>query len=111
VAVFRHKDRITTLLRHNFISLSDINISLEHVFFMVCHVTTAMTLFRLFMIAQSVLRLATGWATEGSEFESQLGQEFSFFLVVHTGSGVHPISYPIRNWGSFPEGKAAEACS
>jgi hypothetical protein len=30
-------------------------------------------------IAQSVKRLATGWTTEGSEFESQKGQEKNLF--------------------------------
>jgi hypothetical protein len=44
-------------------------------------------------IAQSVLRLATGWTTEGSELESRWGQEFSLLYVVQTGSGVHPTSY------------------
>jgi hypothetical protein len=31
--------------------------------------------------------IATGWTTEGSEFESQWGQEFSLLHVVQTGSG------------------------
>jgi hypothetical protein len=48
-----------------------------------------------------------GWSTEGSEFESRYGQEFSHLHIVQTGSGVHPISYPIGTEGSFPEGKAA----
>jgi hypothetical protein len=34
-------------------------------------------------------------ATEGSEFESQKGQEFSLLHVVQTGSGVNPPSYPM----------------
>jgi hypothetical protein len=46
--------------------------------------------------------LATGWTTEGSEFESRYGQEFSLLHVVQTGSGVHPTSYPICTGGSFP---------
>jgi hypothetical protein len=37
--------------------------------------------------------VATGWATEGSEFETRYGQEFSLLHVVQTGSGVHPTSY------------------
>jgi hypothetical protein len=36
--------------------------------------------------------MVTGWTTEGSEFESRQGQEFSLH-VIHTGSGVHPTSY------------------
>jgi hypothetical protein len=50
-----------------------------------------------------------GWTTEGSEFESQKGQEFSLLHVVQTGSGVHPTSYPMGTGGSFPGGKAAGA--
>jgi hypothetical protein len=45
--------------------------------------------------------------TDGSEFESRCGQEFSLLHVVQTGSGVHPTSYPMGTWGSFPGGKAA----
>jgi hypothetical protein len=58
-------------------------------------------------IAQSVQRLATGWTTKGSEFESRWGQEFSLLHVVQTGSGVHPASYTMDTGGSFPGGKAA----
>jgi hypothetical protein len=29
--------------------------------------------------------------------------------VVHTGSGAHPVSYPMGTGGSFPGGKAAGA--
>jgi hypothetical protein len=55
-------------------------------------------------IAQSVERLATGWTTEGSVFESRWGQESSLLQVIHTDSGVHPMG----TGGSFPGGKAAE---
>jgi hypothetical protein len=48
------------------------------------------------------------WTTEGSEFESQQIQKFSFH-VVDTGSGVHPTSYQIYTGGYFSEGKAAGA--
>jgi hypothetical protein len=58
-------------------------------------------------IAQSVYRLATGWTTERSEFESRWGQEFSLLRVVQTGSGVYSTSYPMCTGGSFPGGKAA----
>jgi hypothetical protein len=45
---------------------------------------------------QSVERLATGWTTEGSEFESWYSQEYSLLhVVVQAGSGVHPTSYPM----------------
>jgi hypothetical protein len=33
--------------------------------------------------------------TEGSEFESRIGQELSLLHVVETVSGVHPNSYPM----------------
>jgi hypothetical protein len=44
--------------------------------------------------------------TEGSEFESRWGQEFSLLHVVQTGSGVHQTSYPMGTGG-----KAAGAWS
>jgi hypothetical protein len=56
---------------------------------------------------QSLYRLATFWTTEGSEFESQYGQEFSLFCVVQTGSGTHPAYYPMSTVSTSPEGKAA----
>jgi hypothetical protein len=62
-------------------------------------------------IAQPVWRLATGWTTEGSEFESQYGQEFPLLHVVQTGSWAHPASYPMDTEGSFPRGKAAGSWS
>jgi hypothetical protein len=52
---------------------------------------------------------ATGWTTEGSEFESRKGQEFCLLYVVQTGSGVHRTSYPMGTGGSFPGSKAAGA--
>jgi hypothetical protein len=36
-----------------------------------------------------------GWTTEGSEFGSWCGHQFSLLHVVQTGSGVHPASYPM----------------
>jgi hypothetical protein len=55
-----------------------------------------------------VQRLAAGWTTEGSEFESQYSQVFSLVHIVQTGSRVHPASYQMSTGGSFPGGKAAE---
>jgi hypothetical protein len=52
---------------------------------------------------------ATGWTTEGSEFESWWGEEFSFLQIVQTDSEVHPTSYPMSIAGSFPGGKVAGA--
>jgi hypothetical protein len=60
-------------------------------------------------IAQSVYRLAKGWTTEGLEFESRYGKEFSFLHVVQTGSGANPASYQMGTGGLFPRSKAAEA--
>jgi hypothetical protein len=57
----------------------------------------------------SVVGIATGWATEGSEFECRQGQEFSLLQVVQTGSEVHPTSYTMGTGGSFPGVKAAGA--
>jgi hypothetical protein len=37
--------------------------------------------------------LAMGWMTEGSEFESWYGQEFSLLHFIHTGA--HLASYPM----------------
>jgi hypothetical protein len=48
--------------------------------------------------------MAMDWTTEGSEFESRYGQEFSLLHDVQTGSGAHPASYPVGTVG-----KAAEA--
>jgi hypothetical protein len=52
---------------------------------------------------------ARGWTTEGSEFESRYGQEFSLLHFVHTGSGVHTTFHPMGSGDSFPGGKAARA--
>jgi hypothetical protein len=60
-------------------------------------------------IAQSVQRLATGWTTEGSDFESRYGQEFSLLSVVQTGSGARPASYAMGTGGYFHWGKTARA--
>jgi hypothetical protein len=51
--------------------------------------------------------MATGWTTEGSEFESQYDQEFCLLLVVQTGSGVHPTSYPMGTLGVKRRGREA----
>jgi hypothetical protein len=44
--------------------------------------------------------------TEGSEVDSQYGQEFPLHQVVQTGCGVHPASYPMGTGEFFPGGKA-----
>jgi hypothetical protein len=56
---------------------------------------------------QSVQRMATGWTTKASEFNSQWGQEFPLLHVVQTESGTHPASYKMGAPGSFPRGKTA----
>jgi hypothetical protein len=58
-------------------------------------------------IAQSVQRLAAGWTTEGSEFESRWMQDFSLLYVTQTGSGAQPASYPMGTGSFFPGDKAA----
>jgi hypothetical protein len=50
-----------------------------------------------------------GWMTEGFEFKSQYGQEFSLPHVVQTDSGAHTTSYPIGTWALSLERKAAGA--
>jgi hypothetical protein len=54
----------------------------------------------------SSVGIATGWTTEGSEFESWWVQDFSPLHVVQISSGAHPTSYPMGTTSSFPGGKA-----
>jgi hypothetical protein len=58
-------------------------------------------------IVQSVERLR--WTTEGSQFESRYGLEFSFLHVDQTGSGIQPTSYTMGTGGSTSGGEAAGA--
>jgi hypothetical protein len=53
--------------------------------------------------------MAKGWTTEESEFELRQGQEFSFLLIIQTGSGVCPTSYPKGTRGSLLVDKATGA--
>jgi hypothetical protein len=48
------------------------------------------------------------WTTKSSEFESQWSQEFSFFYVIQTGSGVYPTSYPMGTETHSPGVKRLE---
>jgi hypothetical protein len=59
---------------------------------------------------ESAVGIVTGYGLDerGVEFQSRWGQDFLLLLVVQTGSGAHPESYPIC---SFPVGKAAGARS
>jgi hypothetical protein len=50
----------------------------------------------------SVVGIATGWATEELGFDSRYGKELSFLPVVQTGSGVHSTSCPMSSRASFP---------
>jgi hypothetical protein len=40
------------------------------------------------------------------EVRSPTGADFSSSPCIHTGSGAHPVSYPMGTGGSFPRGKA-----
>jgi hypothetical protein len=42
------------------------------------------------------------WTTEGSKFKSRYGKEFSILRVIQTGSGGHPVSYPMSTADSIP---------
>jgi hypothetical protein len=50
-----------------------------------------------------------GLDDQGVGFRVPVGQEFSLFHVVETGSGPHLTSYQMGTGGSFPGGKAAGA--
>jgi hypothetical protein len=54
-------------------------------------------------LSNSVVVIATGWTTEGPEFES--GRVKNCLHVVQTGSGALLASYPICTEDSFPRGK------
>jgi hypothetical protein len=60
------------------------------------------------MSRDSVVGIATGYGLDdrGVGVQVPVEQKFSLLHVVQTGSGVHPISYPIGTGGSFPGGKA-----
>jgi hypothetical protein len=47
-------------------------------------------------------RLTKGWTAKGSDFESRQEQDFSCLSVVQTGSGAHPVSYPMGIGGFSP---------
>jgi hypothetical protein len=49
-----------------------------------------------------LLRLATGWTAEGSEFQFWQGQDFSCIHVVQTGSGAHAALLSNGYRGLFP---------
>jgi hypothetical protein len=60
-----------------------------------------------------VMCIATGYGLHDGGFGIRVpeGQEFFPLHVVHTGSGVHPNSYPMGAGGFFRGGKAAGAWS
>jgi hypothetical protein len=52
--------------------------------------------------------IALGYGLDNWGFESRQGLGiFLFTTAVQTGSGAHPVSYPVGTRGSFPGGKAA----
>jgi hypothetical protein len=54
--------------------------------------------------------LGYGLDDQGSRVRFSAGAgNFSLHHRVQNGSGAHPASYPMGNWGSFPGGKAAGA--
>jgi hypothetical protein len=56
------------------------------------------------VVAQSVQCLTTGWTIRvRSPTEAE---DFSSSLCVKTGSGAHPVSYPMGTGGPVPGGKA-----
>jgi hypothetical protein len=59
---------------------------------------------------ERTVSIATGHRLgDRGEFESQKGQEFSLLHVIWTGSGSHPVTYPMGTGSSFPGGKVAVA--
>jgi hypothetical protein len=52
--------------------------------------------------------LQAGKITDGSEYESWLGKEFSCLHFTQICYGAHPASYTMSR-GSFPRGKVARA--
>jgi hypothetical protein len=66
-----------------------------------------------YLLPDSLVGIATGYwlTTEGSDFESRWGQEFSLLYVVQTGSESHQSSYPVGTGGPFPGGKAVGTLS
>jgi hypothetical protein len=64
------------------------------------------------MRRDSSVDIATGYGLDdrmiGVQFPAGAGY-FSLRHHVQTGSGVHPASYLIGTWGSFPGSKAAGA--
>jgi hypothetical protein len=63
------------------------------------------------MSRDSSVGIATGYELEdgGVGVRVPVGQEFSLFHVVPTGSVVHPTSYPMGTGDSFLGGKTAGA--
>jgi hypothetical protein len=61
----------------------------------------------------SAVGIALGYGLDerGSRVRFPAGAgSFSLHHYVQNGSGAHPASYPMGTRGSFPGGKAAEAC-
>jgi hypothetical protein len=57
----------------------------------------------LIMSRDSVVGIATIYRLEDPRGRSSSsGRIKNFLLVVQTGSGVHPTSYPVDSGGSFP---------
>jgi hypothetical protein len=52
--------------------------------------------------------LATGWTTDGLEFESRQCLEFSLHHIVQSCPGGHPASCPMGTGSSFPGVKRLE---
>jgi hypothetical protein len=55
-------------------------------------------------VAQSVCRLATGWTTKESEFESRWCQAYSTFHIGQSGLGTNPTPNPMGTGGFFGRG-------
>jgi hypothetical protein len=64
---------------------------------------------RYFKFRDKAVGIATGYGIgdRGVGFRVPVEQEFSLLLVVQTGSGAHPASYPMGTGGSLLESKAA----
>jgi hypothetical protein len=60
----------------------------------------------LFNKSLKLIRVARLWRPW---LDSRRGKDFSVLYSIQTGSGVHPTSYKMGTWGSFPAREADQS--